>query len=161
MSDKHILLIEDNPDDEMLTLRAFQKAGYSDYLSVVRDGAEALDYVLHRGVYQDPERYPAPDLILLDLKLPKIDGREVLKRIRADQHARFIPVVILTSSIEETDIFSCYELGGNSYIRKPIDFERFKLVIERVCEYWLSFNHPAPAGKEETALLSETTAVKT
>ncbi len=154
MNDKRILLIEDNPDDEMLTLRAFQKAGYDKHLMVVRDGAEALEYIFNRGIFADKNKFPRPELILLDLKLPKIDGRDVLKYIRNDTSTQFIPVVILTSSIEEADISSCYEMRGNSYIRKPIDFDHFKKLIERVCEYWLVLNHPAPQLKMEAELLN-------
>lgn len=147
MNDKSILLIEDNPDDELLTIRAFEKAGYADQLAIVRDGADALDYLFNQGEFIDQDEYPSPELILLDLKLPKIDGREVLKHIRNNKYTRFIPVVVLTSSIEESDINSCYELCGNSYIRKPIDFDHFRTVIKRVCEYWLVFNHPASQMK--------------
>jgi len=147
MNDKRILLIEDNPDDELLTIRAFKEAGYVNNVVIVRDGAEALDYVFNQNKYVDKDKYPNPELILLDLKLPKVDGRDVLKGIRQNSYTRFIPIIILTSSIEETDICSCYELQGNSYIRKPIDFGDFKRVIKSICEYWLEFNHPVPQVK--------------
>jgi CheY-like chemotaxis protein len=148
MKKKHILLIEDNPDDEMLTVRAFEKIDFVGQLKIARDGVEALDYVFRRGAYS-PETALRPDLILLDLKLPKIDGKEVLKQIRRNPETKYIPVVVLTSSIEESDIRTCYELTGNSYIRKPIDFQQFKTHVEKICEYWLELNHAVPEAKRE------------
>lgn len=135
-----ILLVEDNPDDEALTLRAFKRSSVVNDLDVVRDGQEALDYLFGDG---EPEG-PVPALILLDLKLPKVDGLEVLKRIRADDHTKLIPVVILTSSREETDLIAGYGSGANSYVRKPVDFEEFSESVRQLGLYWLVINEPPP-----------------
>lgn len=140
---KHsILLVEDNPDDEALTLRAFKKNGILNDVSVVRDGAEALDYLFCSGVYAKRDSALQPELILLDLKLPKIDGLEVLRRIRSDERTKLQPVVILTTSSEERDIISSYQLGANSYIRKPVDFDQFIEAVRQLGLYWLLLNQP-------------------
>ena len=138
MNDKTILLVEDNPDDEALTLRAFKKNNIFNEVTVARDGQEALDYFFGEGASERP----APILVLLDLKLPKIDGLEVLQRIRADPRTRLQPIVILTSSKEEQDIITGYGLGANSYIRKPVDFSQFMEAIRQVGLYWLVLNEP-------------------
>ena len=135
-----ILLVEDNPDDEMLTLRAFEKSNVKNTVVVVRDGAEALDYLFFRGKYVDRNPNDYPHLILLDLKLPKIDGLEVLERIRADERTKLLPVVILTTSSEQEDLLKSYSKGANSYIRKPVDFNQFFQAIQQVGLYWLVLN---------------------
>jgi len=141
---KVILLVEDNPDDEALTLRAFAKNNIGNRIVVVRDGAEALDWLFKRG--QHPRRSdPDPQLILLDLKLPKVDGLEVLRQIREDPRTKLLPVVILTSSKEESDLLRGYELRANSYIRKPVDFARFVESVRELGMYWLVLNEPPPA----------------
>jgi two-component system response regulator len=146
MTDKTILLVEDNPDDEALTLRAFKKNNIHNPVVVARDGAEALDYLFCRGAHarRDPEDMPT--VTLLDLKLPKIDGLEVLRRVRADPRTRMLPVVILTSSKEEQDLIGGYSLGANSYIRKPVDFSKFNEAILQLGLYWLVLNQVPPAA---------------
>ena len=144
MNDKSILLVEDNPDDEALTLRALKKNNILNPVTVVRDGAEALDYLFCQGAYAGRDASKQPAVILLDLKLPKIDGLEVLKRLRADARTRLLPVVILTSSKEEQDLVNGYSLGANSYIRKPVDFTQFMEAIRQVGLYWLMMNEPPP-----------------
>ena len=147
MGKKVILLVEDNPDDEALTLRAFKKNNILDEVVAARDGAEALDYLFGEGSYAGRDTSVMPELILLDLKLPKMDGLEVLKHIRADERTRLLPVVILTSSREEQDIINGYSLGANSYIRKPVDFAQFTEAIRQLGMYWLVFNEPLPKGE--------------
>jgi len=140
---KVILLVEDNPDDEALTLRAFAKNNIGNRIVVVRDGAEALDWLFRRGQYS--ERHdPEPQIVLLDLKLPKVDGLEVLRQMRDDLRTELMPVVILTSSKEESDILRGYELRANSYIRKPVDFARFVEAVREIGMYWLVLNEPPP-----------------
>ena len=141
----HILLVEDNPDDLDLTLRAFAKSGLINTMQVVRDGAEALDYLFGKGEFIGRDVMDVPHLILLDLKLPKVSGIEVLRRIRGDMfRIRTIPVVILTSSREERDITESYGLGVNSYIVKPVSFDEFAKVAGEVGLYWLLVNQPPP-----------------
>lgn len=144
MTDKVILLVEDNPSDVGLTQRAFQKAGISNKLIVAEDGQEALDYLFGSGAHGERDSADTPILILLDLKLPRVDGLEVLRRIRADNRTRRVPVVILTSSNEEQDLASGYDLGTNSYIRKPVDFHQFADVIKQLGMYWLVINEAPP-----------------
>jgi len=144
MADKVILLVEDNPDDEALTLRALKKNNIQNDVVIARDGAEALDYLFGAGAYAGRDVSALPSVTLLDLKLPKIDGLEVLKRIRADERTRFLPVVILTSSKEEQDLINGYKLGANSYIRKPVDFSQFIDAVRQLGLYWLLLNEPAP-----------------
>jgi CheY-like chemotaxis protein len=146
MSDKVILLVEDNPDDEALTLRALKKNNIQNEVVVARDGAEALDYLFGTGGHGGRDTSAVPSVTLLDLKLPKIDGLEVLKKIRADERTRFLPVVILTSSKEEQDLINGYKLGANSYIRKPVDFSQFIEAVRQLGLYWLLLNEAAPLG---------------
>lgn len=141
MQQKTILLVEDNPDDEMLTLRALRKNNISNPVEIVHDGQQALDYFFGEGA----STRPIPTVVLLDLKLPKIDGLEVLRRLRSDQRTSMQPVVILTSSREEEDIVNGYRLGTNSYIRKPVDFEQFIEAIRQLGLYWLVLNEPPPS----------------
>ncbi len=142
---KPILLVEDNPDDEALTLRAFGKNRISNKVVVARDGVEALDYLFATGSHAG--RDPAlPAVILLDLKLPRIDGLEVLRRVRAEPRTSLLPVVILTTSKEQQDILDGYRLGANSYIRKPVDFEKFIHAVGQLGLYWLVLNEPAVPG---------------
>jgi two-component system response regulator len=137
-----ILLVEDNPNDVHLTLHALKKNKLSNNIQVVRDGAEALEFLFCTGAYADREINHTPKVILLDLKLPKVDGLEVLQRIKADERTRSIPVVVLTSSGEERDIVESYRLGVNSYITKPVDFEQFTEAVRQLGLYWLLLNQP-------------------
>ena len=141
-----ILLVEDNPDDAALTLRAFEKKNILNEIIIARDGEEALDYLFGEGSYAGRDTGEQPSLVLLDLKLPKVDGLEVLRRLRKDNRTRLLRVVILTSSKEETDVVTGYQLGANSYIRKPVDFQEFIEVAGHLGLYWLLLNEPAPAG---------------
>lgn len=141
---KVIFLVEDNPDDEELTLRALDKNNITNEVVVARDGAEALDYLFATGKWHERDVNQLPQVVLLDLKLPKIDGLEVLDRIRADERTRTLPVVILTSSSEESDIAASYNKGANSYVRKPVDFEQFADSIKQLGLYWLILNEPMP-----------------
>jgi CheY-like chemotaxis protein len=137
---KSILLVEDNADDEELTRRALVRNNIANTVNVVRDGAEALDYLFHRGQYADRAEADLPTVVLLDLKLPKIDGLEVLTQLRANDHTKLLPVVILTSSKEEQDLIRGYRLGANSYIRKPVDFDQFVEAVRQLGLYWLVLN---------------------
>jgi two-component system response regulator len=138
---KSILLVEDNPDDEALTLRALRKHDLADEVVVVRDGAEALAFFYEATRAGDEH---LPDLVLLDLKLPKVDGLQVLKILREDAHTRRLPVVVLSSSSEERDIVQSYDLGANSYVRKPVDFAEFSEAVRQLGVYWLGLNEPSP-----------------
>lgn len=135
-----ILLVEDNPDDEVLTLRALTRNNVMNDVVVARDGAEALDYLFAEGQYEGRDAAEIPALVLLDIQLPKIDGFGVLKRLRSEERTRYLPVVILTSSTEQEDILSGYGLGANSYIRKPVDFDTFMETIGQLGPYWLLLN---------------------
>ncbi len=138
--DKMILLVEDNPDDEMLTIRALKKNNILNEVVVARDGVQALDFLFGEGEHTGRDISNQPQVILLDLKLPKIDGLEVLKRIRADERTKLLPVVVLTTSNEQRDMVSSYELGANSYIRKPVDFDQFMDAVKQLGLYWLVLN---------------------
>ena len=140
MVTKTILLVEDNPDDEALTLRALKKHNFAHTVDVVHDGAEALDYVFCKGEYAERDKSQMPQLILLDIKLPKVDGLEVLKEIRGSQHYSHIPIVMLTTSTEESDVVRSYDNGANSFIKKPVDFNEFLDVVNKLGVYWLAIN---------------------
>lgn len=142
MMDKEILLVEDNPDDVELTRIAFREAKVANHLVVVNDGAQALDYLFARGAFAERNPDDLPSIVLLDLNLPKVDGREVLQAIRANEKTRSLPVVVLTTSTEPFDVEASYALGVNSYIQKPVDFERFVWAVQQVGLYWLVLNHP-------------------
>jgi two-component system response regulator len=148
MEEKTILLVEDNPDDVDLTLRAFKKNNIFNKVVIARDGAEALDYLMGTGIHVGRDVRDLPVVILLDLKLPKISGLEVLRQIRSNEITKLLPVVILTSSSEENDIINGYKLGANSYIRKPVDFNQFIDAIKVLGLYWLIWNEPAPIIKD-------------
>ncbi|WP_197050211.1 response regulator [Novilysobacter defluvii] len=139
---KDILLVEDNPDDVELTRLAFAEAKIANRLVVVGDGAEALDYLFGRGRHEGRDPADLPSLVLLDLNLPKVDGREVLQAIRGEERTRTLPVVVLTTSTEPFDVEASYALGVNSYIQKPVDFEQFVWAVKQVGLYWLVLNHP-------------------
>lgn len=143
-SQKVILLVEDNADDEMLAMRALKKSNIANSIVVARDGVEALDYLFGTGCYEGRDTGVLPQIVLLDLKLPKIDGLEVLRRIRADSRTKRLPVAVLTSSKEECDVIASYDLGANSYIRKPVDFDQFAESIRQLGMYWLVLNEPPP-----------------
>ena len=144
MKDKIILLVEDNSNDEELTLRALKKSQILNLVVVVRDGVEALDYLFTHGELANSPSSEIPQVILLDLKLPKIDGLEVLRAIRADDRTKLLPVVVLTSSLEDQDLIKSYGLGANSYVRKPVDFVQFVDAVKQLGLYWLVINQPAP-----------------
>ena len=144
MNKKVILLIEDNPRDEALTLRALKKSNIVNDVIVARDGVEALAYFFGTGTNEGVVSTVLPQLVLLDLKLPKVDGLEVLRRIRADERTKNLPVVVFTSSSEEEDVLKSYKLGANSYVRKPVEFERFLEATKQLGLYWLVLNEAAP-----------------
>ncbi len=144
MSKKIILLVEDNPDDELLAIRALKKNNISNEVVVARDGVEALDYLFGTGAHAGRDMSVMPQIILLDLKLPKIDGLEVLRRLRNDKRTKLLPVVVLTSSREEQDLTESYSFGANSYIRKPVDFAQFTEAIRQLGLYWLVLNESPP-----------------
>lgn len=147
MNRKTLLLVEDNPDDEALTLRALRKNNIANEIIVARDGQEALDYLFATGAFDGRDINEQPQVILLDLKLPKIDGLQVLERLRAEPETRHIPVVVLTSSNEERDIIRSYDLGANSYVRKPVDFEQFLQAARQLGLYWMVLNE-VPYGRQ-------------
>jgi two-component system response regulator len=138
-----ILLVEDNPHDEELTLRAFRRSGIANTVEVVRDGQEAIDRLLGAGAFAGTS---LPQLVLLDLKLPKIDGLDVLRSLRAAERTALLPVVVLTSSVEEQDLVRSYRLGANSFVRKPVDFNQFADAVRQLGLYWMVLNRPAPRG---------------
>ncbi len=140
-----ILLVEDNPDDELLTLRAFKKNNISNEIVVARDGVEALDYLFATGAHVGRDTADTPQVVLLDLKLPRMSGLEVLRKMRSEPLTKLLPVIILTTSNEESDVLSGYELGANSYIRKPVDFSQFLEAVRQLGLYWLVLNQAPPA----------------
>ena len=142
--ERTILLVEDNPDDVVLTLRALKQYNVKNQVTVVRDGAEALDYLFAAGTYADRDTSAMPAVVILNLKLPKVDGLEVLQRMRADERTKLTPVVILTSSREEQDMVNSYRFGANSYVRKPVDFIQFIEAVRQLGLYWLVINEPPP-----------------
>jgi CheY-like chemotaxis protein len=146
-----ILLVEDNLDDEALTLRALKKNNIHNEVVVAHDGVEALDYLFGTGIHAGRDLSVMPQLILLDLKLPKVDGLEVLRRLRSDARTRLLPVVILTSSTEEEDRIAGYGLGANSYVRKPVDFAQFIEAVRQLGLYWLILNEPVPMPMRRVA----------
>jgi two-component system, response regulator len=147
MDNKIILLVEDNPDDEALTLRALKKNNISNQVIVARDGAEALEYLFGTGQYSGRDANLTPQVVLLDLKLPKVEGLEVLRRMRANESTKLLPVVILTSSNEEQDRLNGYDSGANSYVRKPVDFNQFIEAVRQLGLYWLILNEQPPARR--------------
>jgi two-component system, response regulator len=139
-----ILVVEDNPNEEALILRAFKKYNPSSQITVVRDGAEALDFVFCQGVYKDRDPDDLPQLILLDINLPKLSGLDVLRRLRANERTRLLPIIMLTSSVEEQDLVESYRSGANSYVHKPIQYDQFLEAIRQLGLYWLIVNKPPP-----------------
>jgi two-component system response regulator len=154
MRNRNILLVEDNPKDEALTLRALTKSGITNEVVVTRDGAEALEYLFCTGAFADRDPEDLPAVVLMDLNLPKIGGLEVVRRMRAEKRTRLLPVVILTSSDEERDRTEGYEVGANSYVRKPVEFNEFASAVKQLGMYWLILNEPLPperrAPRDET-----------
>jgi CheY-like chemotaxis protein len=144
MSDKVILLVEDNPDDEALAIRALKRHHVGNTIVVAHDGVEALDYLFGTGLYAGRDVSLKPSVVLLDLKLPRVDGLEVLRRVREDDRTRLLPIVVLTTSSEEQDLLDSYSLGCNSYIRKPVDFIQFSEAIRQLGMYWLLMNEAPP-----------------
>lgn len=144
MSERYILLVEDNPDDEELTLLSLRKNNLAHEIVVVRDGVEAIEYLFGTGQYAGRDTTQAPTVILLDLKLPKLDGLGVLKRLRADDRTRSLPVVVLTSSSQDADVLASYNLGANSYVRKPVEFGAFVEAVSSLGLYWVLLNRPPP-----------------
>ncbi|OIQ98904.1 response regulator rcp1 [mine drainage metagenome] len=147
MKEKSILLVEDNPQDEMLTLRALRKANLINRVDVARDGQQALDYMFREGEFSNRDGPDLPAVVLLDIGLPRLSGLEVLERLRADQRTQLIPVVILTSSDDEHDRLKSYENGCNSFVRKPVEFAEFAETVARLGVYWLATNEPPPAER--------------
>ncbi|MCD6013190.1 MAG: response regulator [Flavipsychrobacter sp.] len=137
-----ILLVEDNPHDAELTIRALKKNNLANNIIHLKDGSEAIDYLFNEGIYAGEETFPKPKAILLDLKMPKVNGIEVLRRVKSDERTKFIPVIVLTSSNEDPDVSKCYELGVNSYIVKPVGFEGFLKAVSELGMYWLLLNQP-------------------
>ena len=155
-----ILLVEDDPEDLELTMRALSDEHVCNRIQVARDGEEALDFLFCRGAFSDRDPNSHPRLILLDLKLPKVDGLEVLQQIKRDPRTQSVPVVILTSSSQEQDMIQGYHLGANSYIQKPVDFDQFRTTIKHLGYYWLLVNQPPPAPAFERGVLHESALLK-
>ncbi len=148
MADKYILLVEDNADDEALSIRALKKNGVLNEVVVSRDGVEATDFLFATGTCAGRDLRDLPAVVLLDLKLPRMDGLEVLRLIRSNARTRLLPVVVLTSSIEDSDLAASYNLGTNSYLRKPVDFDQFMDAVRQIGTYWLSLNQIPPVTQE-------------
>ncbi len=149
MAEEIILLVEDNQDDVLLTKRAFKKSNILNELVVAKDGVEALDYLFGTGAHEGRDLSIMPVLILLDLRLPKLDGIDVLRRIRSDERTKLIPVVVLTTSKEQKDLIESYSLGANSYIRKPVDFDQFVQAVRQLGLYWVLLNEPPPVIRRD------------
>jgi len=149
MEEKVILLVEDNPDDEELTIRTLKKNNILNNVIVAHDGVEALDYLFGTGKYSKRDTNIMPVIVMLDIKLPKIGGLDVLRHIRANDKTRLLPVVILTSSDEERDLIKSYQLGANSYVRKPVDFTRFQKTVQQLALYWILLNKVPPNVREK------------
>ncbi|MES2605868.1 MAG: response regulator [Pseudomonadota bacterium] len=147
MNEKIILLVEDNPDDEELTIRSLRKANIANEITVVRDGTEAIDYLFCQGEYSKRDQTRMPTVVLLDLKLPKLNGIDVLRQMRADPRTLLTPVVVLTSSSEDEDMLNSYKSGANSYVRKPVDFSQFAEAVTQLGIYWLLHNQKPPARR--------------
>ncbi len=143
MKSKLVLLVEDNPDDVKLTMKAFERSRLANQMEVVSDGVEAIDFLFGTGKYSGRDLSIMPEVILLDLKMPRMDGLEVLRRIRSDERTRLLPVVVLTSSLEDKDRVESYRLGTNSYVRKPVDFHQFVEAVQTLGLYWMVLNEPA------------------
>ena len=148
MNDPSVLLVEDNPDDQELALRALRRNSIVDRVQVADDGQQALDYLFAEGQWSNRQNLPLPAFVLLDLKIPKLDGFEVLKRLRADDRTRFLPVVVLSSSKEEVDLLRAYRAGANSYLCKPVDFNQFIETVRQMAIYWMGLNLPPPPAHE-------------
>ena len=146
LENRPILLVEDNPDDEMLTKRAFRKNRINNPVVVARDGVEALDYLFKRGEFATDQNWTMPSLILLDLNLPKVKGLDGLKHLQSEENTRNLAVVVLTTSTEDVDLLTSYNLGANSYVRKPVEFETFIETVKQLSAYWLGINCPSPEG---------------
>jgi two-component system response regulator len=151
MSEKVIFLVEDNANDEALTLRALKKSKIANEVVVARDGAEALDYLFARGIYASRDAMDLPEIVLLDLNLPKVGGLDVLRSIRADERTKLLPVIMLTSSTEDNDLISGYRNGANSYVVKPVDFTQFSEAVRQLGMYWLVINKRPPPGALSTS----------
>ncbi|MGA7936472.1 MAG: response regulator [Kovacikia sp.] len=147
MNARSILLVEDNPDDEALAIRALRRSHITNEIVVAHDGVEALDYLFGRGIHAGRDTTVQPTVILLDLKLPRMDGIEVMRHLRANEITRLLPIVILTTSEEEQDVLNSYSLGCNSYIRKPVDFIQFSEAVQQLGMYWLLLNEPPPTNR--------------
>jgi CheY-like chemotaxis protein len=147
VTQKVVLLVEDNPDDVDLTLRAFRKSNLLNEVVVTKDGVEALDYLFGAGAYAGRDTSVSPQVVLLDLKLPRLNGLEVLRRLRADERTQLLPVIVLTTSNEEQDMVESYRLGANSYVRKPVDFTQFMEAVKQLGLYWLVLNEQPPPKK--------------
>jgi two-component system response regulator len=147
MDSRNILVVEDNPTDEALLLRALKKSGIPNPIVSVRDGLEAIQYLFTFGRYEFRDPTDMPAIVIIDLNLPKVDGLDVLRRMRSDYRTKLIPVAIFTSSIEEQDLINGYSLGANSYVRKPIEFSKFSKAVEQLVNYWTQLNEPPPPGE--------------
>ncbi|MBI4472376.1 MAG: response regulator [Acidobacteria bacterium] len=147
MDKRAILIVEDSPTDEALLLRALKKTGITNPVVVARDGLEAIHYLFAQGRFEFRDASDLPAIVLIDLKLPKLDGLEVLRRMRADYRTKLLPVAIFTSSVEEQDLINGYSLGANTYVRKPVEFPKFLKVVEDMMHYWLDVNEPPPPGE--------------